>query len=1127
MDFYAFIKFRLSIMLSPKLILIMKLSFLLLFTLIFQVQGASFAQKVFLNRPNSSLELIFKDIRNQTGYDFFYNVNVIKKVGKVDMVFNGQLEEVLEKCLAGKSLTFTIKNKAIIIQEVGNTLPSSAFQQQETIVVKGKVTDEKNIPLVGVTVQVKAMPIGTTTDANGNYSLKLKSDKAILVFNYLGFISVEKALAGQTDINVVLKESPFILNEFVTVGYSTQKKINLTGSVATLQAKDLESRPVTSISNALQGQMAGVTVKSPGGQPGANSGSIRIRGIGTLGDSSPLYVVDGAPTRSIDILNPNDIESISVLKDASSASIYGVRGANGVILITTKKGKTGDAPSLTYSTYYGVQTPTALPELVGSVDYMQLLNEAQINVGQTPTYTSYDVETVKNKSNPNYFGDTDWVKEILKKNTPQQSHNLSLSGDAKNINYFVSYGNLNEKGLITGDNYSADRNNARLRINTKLMDRLDVDANFGYTDRKSIGSAQDIGSESGPLHTLHVISPLSPVRFTTGKWAYVNVSNPIAQTTDGGTNTYTSQEVNANLSLNFKVLDGWTIKGQYVLNKYNSRRSVFSKTINYYSPYDNSLIYQANNPNKLSVTSYSGSYHTFIGLSEYQKTFNKDHNFKVLVGASKEKTVTNDFSASRTHLPLQDIESINLGTDNQVNNGGATVNALASMFGRSNYAYKNKYLAELNFRYDGSTRFAKESRWQLFSSGSVGWVFSEEAFFEKLRSHVESAKLRYSYGSLGNDKVGRDFGYMSSLTEMSTMPIGNQITIGYGESGVVNRILTWESAIQQNVGLDLVFLKGKLDFTAEYYKNRTNDILLNVSLPDVLGAGYPPQNAGHVENKGWELQIGWRDRIKSVKYGVRANLSDVKNRVLSLGNAPASLGDQIRIVGQPIDAFYGLTALRIAQLSDFTYDAGNNKYTPNFPYISGDPVAPGDIMYADLDNDGRITLDGDRSVIGSPIPRYTYGFMGDLSWNNFDFSFFLQGVGKVNGYLKGAARHAFVNIGNDPTPQRVHLDRWTPENPDASYPRLTAGQSHNQRLSTFWLEDASYLRVKNIQLGYTIPEKITSKFRANRVRVYASADNLFTATNFYYSYDPETPVSGGGYYPQVKTFVFGLNITFK
>jgi len=999
----------------------------------------------------------------------------------------------------------------------------TAFAQQAQN-ISGKVAGDTGESLPGVTILVKGTNVGTATDAEGNYSLQVPAGSNTLVVSFVGFQTQEIPISNRSSINIELATDAKALDEIIVVGYGTQRKANLTGAISQIDAKTLENRPITNVSSGLQGQMAGVTVINSTALPGNNGNTIRIRGVGTIGNAEPLVVIDGVLGGNLNLLNPDDIESISVMKDAASASIFGVRGANGVIIVTTKKGK-GTTPSISYNNYFGVQTPTALPEFLGSPEYMELLNEAQTNAGRNPTYTADQIEIARNGSDPNYYANTNWIDEIYKKSAPQQNHNISVNGGTKEINYYLSYGYLKEGGLITGDNYRANRNNVRARLNTTIMDRLQIDANLGYIDRAYSGSSEGVGSGSGPIYAAHQVLPLVPVRFTTGGWAYLGGQrNPVAVTTDGGTDDFASQEFTGNINATLNVFDGFKIRGQYGLVRSNSKRTIFSKTINYYSPIDNSLIYQTNPQNKIDARDYTGISQTFIGTAEYEKRFLDKHDVKMLLGVQQDESLSDNFAATRTNLPTQEVGNIALGTANQLNSGSADQDALRSAFGRANYGFSNKYLAEANFRYDGSAAFAKSLRWDLFWSASLGWVFTEENFFSSLKNVIEFGKVRASYGSLGNDQV-TPYAFINIIGSVGTMPIGNTNSVGYRYTNVPNELLTWETQLKQDIGIDLTSLNGRLSLTADYFVNKTKDILLEIPLPDVLGTNYPPQNAGKVENKGWEFMVSWNDRQGDFTYGGNFNLSDVRNKVIDLAGTPPTIGDRIRMVGEPIDAFYGLVADRIAQVSDFDYDDATQKYTAKFPFLAGDPVAPGDLIYKDLDSDGKITLDKDRKVIGSAIPRYTYGFRGNAAWKGIDFTFFLQGVGKADGYLAGAARHAYINEGS--LPQKVHLDRWTPENPDASYPRLVYQQTYNQRLSTFWLEDASYLRLKNIQIGYTLPAQLTERFRVSRLRVYASADNLFTKTDYFYGYDPETPVSTGGFYPQVKTYVFGLNLNLK
>jgi len=916
------------------------------------------------------------------------------------------------------------------------------------------------------------------------------------------------------------------LEEVVVVGYGTQKKVNLTGAVATLSGDELESRPIANVGQGLQGQLPGLTIKNNNTGPGNSAPQIRIRGIGTWGDANPLIVIDGIPGGNMNILNPEDIENISVLKDAASSSIYGVRGANGVILVTTKKGKSG-TPSLNFNSYYGWQTPTALPKFLGSVDYMILQNEANENAGQGPTYSQDQIEIARNGSDLNYFANTDWIQEVYKKSAPQQNYNLSLQGGKDKTSYYASYGYLGEGGLVIGDNFKAGRHNARIRLSTEILDRVQLDGNLGYVDRGYNGSA----SGNDPLSMATSIRPLVPVRFSNGSWGYHGgQSNPVAIATDGGTDRFTSQEITANISATVNLMAGLDLRGQYGLVKYNSKRNKLLKTINYYSPDDDKLIYRSNYPNNIRMDHYSQTYQTFVGTATYRKSILEKHNFTALLGYSLEETVGADFWASRQNLPVQDLESLAVGTENQLNNSSSNQNALMSFFGRLNYDYQSRYLLEGNFRYDGSSRFHPDVRWNWFGSFSAGWVLSEESFFQDMKSFWNFAKLRLSYGTQGNDKVGRDFPYMATLSSVqitSNNPIGDEGQVGFRQTFIPNRYITWESSEKSNVGLDLAFLNSRLSVTGEYFVNNTKSIILNPPLPDVIGVGtgYPAQNSGQVQNKGWEVVVGWKDKVGEFSYSANFNLSDVKNKITKLENYATNLGDKVRLEGYPLDAFYGFQADRIAQQSDFTLVGG--KLVPNFPFQKGDLVAPGDLIYVPQNPDAKeITAKDDRVILGSDIPRYTYGFRGDLAYKGIDLSFFLQGVGKADGYLGGSARHPFIN--NSAMPQEVHLDRWTPDNLDASYPRLVYMRTHNTRLSSKWIEDASYLRLKNIQIGYSFPTQWIEKVRVSKMRVFVSADNLFTKTDFFYGYDPEIPSGNtGNFYPQVKTYVVGVNLNLK
>jgi len=1002
--------------------------------------------------------------------------------------------------------------------------------------ISGTVRGAGNVLLPGVTVTVKGTGNGTVTDADGRFEINVTGDNAILLFSYVGYLPREIMVNDLQQIDVVLNEDTRQLNQVVVVGYGTQKKVDLTGAVSMVGEKELAGRPVTAMSTALQGLAPGLTAINNTGFPGAGGATLRIRGTGTTNNSNPFILIDGVPG-DINFLNPTDIESISVLKDAASAAIYGSRAANGVILVTTKKGKRNQKPTLSYNGYYGLQKPYALPKMVGAPEYMEMLNEAQRNVNLPETYTEEDIQKAKDGTDPDYFANTNWPKALFKSTAPQQEHNLSLNGGSQDITYYLSYGRQNQDGLVVGDQYSAVRNNVRARLNAlRLFDIVDIDANLGYIDRTQNQPAGGTDEDSGPIYTSLTMSPLNPVKFSNGTWGYGGgSSNPVAIATDGGYNNFKSQEVTGNVSAKVHIWKNLDFTGQYGTNIINQRRATFSRKIDYYYPDSGDFWYSNATSNKLEMRDYTSRMENLSGLLNYAFALNK-HHFKALLGYQQESYRYESWYASKQNFPSDDVPVFNLGSDNPNATGDGYQYALRSWFGRLNYDFNEKYLLELNFRYDGSSRYAPDLRYGTFPSASAGWRFTQEDFIKQssISRWLNEGKLRVSYGSLGN-QYGADgsaysewYPYMQVLTGVGTMPIGNILTRGVAQTNLANPLLRWEKVNMLNLGLDLAFFNNRLSVSVDWFDKRTKDIQLKVPQPDILGLEVPDQNAGDVSNKGWELSLGWSDQVNDFTYGFNAQLSDVRNKVLNLGGAPPVLGNRILQVGYPINAFYGYRTDGLAQESDFTKDA-SGKLVPNFPIFDADQgkVGPGDIKYRDLDGDGRVTADKDREVIGDAFPRYTYSLRGNFGWKNIDFSFFIQGVGKGNGYISGIGIHTFQAYGS--YPQEVHRDHWTPENTDAWYPRFTYLDTRNTtaRLSDYWLQDAAYLRLKNIQIGYTLPASLTSRLRIQRLRAYVSMDNLFTKTSFFYAYDPETVTSSGGTYPQVKTFVFGLNINFK
>ena len=1095
-----------------------------LFTLNIQAQ-------ITVDIKNKPLKEAIKTIERSSNYSFFYNVE-LEGLDKLVTVKtdNASLEETMKQLLKGTNITFQRK--------VDNVVVLLSKQQQaakRSRSVSGKVVDEKGEAIIGASIIVKGSSIGTSTDVDGNFTINNISDNALLVVSSIGYKKTEVPVTNENPIEIRLNEDSNLMDEVVVVGYGVQKKINLTGSVVSVDHDVLANRPIANVTTGLQGMLPGVSIVNTTSRPGDNNSSIRVRGIGTLNNSDPLILIDGVEG-DMNTLNPDDIESVSVLKDAASSSIYGSRAANGVILITTRKADREVKPTVTYTGYFAMQKPTALPEMLDAVEYLTLLKEATSNVNKSWGYTQEDIDAVINGTDPNFRANTNWIKEITRDYAPQHGHNVNINGGNKNMGYYLSYGNLTTSGLMVGNGYHATRNNVRMKLNTELFDRLTIEGNVSYTDVDNWTPASSDSENSGLFYQALRSSPLTPVKFTDGQWGYGGSSaNPIAQAYDGGFINYHKRETSLNFSAGLRIIDGLTAKVQYATRLVDVLRKQQQNIIQHFYPDTETPLAYTSNTSKFSQRDIAQRYQNVMAQVDYDKTIGK-HSFHILAGFSQEWQLYQQMDASRQDLVSNDLHVLNAGTDLQTNSGYDNHWAIRSGFGRVNYNFNDRYLVEANLRYDLSSRFHKDHRGGYFPSASVAWRLTEESFMESTRSWLDNLKIRASYGTLGNQYTSSLYPYMALIQpSTSNMPIGGEITSSMQQSEASNNILSWESIKMTNIGLDVNLLNNRLSLTADYFIKNTDDILLKVKLPDVLGVSEPYQNAGKVQNKGWEIALAWQDKIgKDFTYGVNVTFSDVKNKVVSVGNTADDFsGDRIRAVGYPIDAFWGYKSDGLYTVDDFDYDIATNTYTPKAttPIIEEyrTKVQPGDIKYVDIDGDGKITPTEDRCYIGSAIPRYNYTIGLNAAWRGIDFSLFLQGVGKCDGYIGGMGRHAFTELAN--YPQKAHLDRWTWENqnPHASYPRFTYDETYNRdEFSSFWLEDASYLRVKNLQVGYTVPRKgIISKMHIENLRIYFSGENLWTFTDFFSSYDPEIPVSSGGYYPITASYSLGLSITFK
>lgn len=974
------------------------------------------------------------------------------------------------------------------------------YAQDGKITVEGKVVDINDETIIGASIKEAGTQNGTITDVNGKFTLNVSSSNTTLTVSYIGYKTETVAVRGNTILNITLQEKQRELGEVVVVGYGTQKKVNLTGAVSSVNVKELESKPVTNVVEALQGTTPGLTIQQSNSQPGSRP-SINIRGVNTLNNNDPMVIIDGMQG-DIQNVNMSDIENISVLKDASSTAIYGSRASNGVILITTKKGAKGKA-NVSYDYSYALQTPTFMPDIVDSWVYAELRNEALINSGRPAKYTSEEIKNFR-LNGPN----SNWMKEIYRSSAPQQSHNLSITGGNDKTTYLISGAYLDQGSMFEGPSYGLERYNFRTNVESKVSDRLTVNATAAYTRNNIRDHAY---WTEWLIEQATRIPSIYPIKNQDGSYNYPSGSNsnPLARLEKGGVRKSNNDDLSGTINAEFKIIDGLKLRGMIGAQLYNNRLKENRKAIEGSGDQENRMY---NSSQRIqSIT-------TNIILS-YDKRW-KDHSLSAMGGYSYEGSTDNRFETFRiTDNANYDIMG-GAQTSKTGNQEWQTEWSIYSAFFRLNYNFKERYLFEFNLRDDISSKFRKGNRSAWFPSLSAGWRISEENFYpQKLKDIMPMAKLRGSWGLVGNNRIG-DYQYQATVNTYQGYNFGNTM-YPVASFDAVNPDLKWETTSMFNIGADLSFLNNALTLSAEYYVNNTYDILVSIPVPGLYGGGAPLQNAGKVRNKGWELSATYNLRTKNVNHTISASLSDSKNKVIDLKGTYWINGYDVATIvkeGYPINSYY-------AYRSDGFFQ--NADEVAKGPHLDGITPKPGDIRYLDKDGDGLIKEDDDRFILGNRFPRFLYGINYNLEWNGFDFGMFWQGVGQRKVWLRGESVEAFHNNNEGPV-FGFHIDRWTPENPNASYPRLTVGSesANNAAKSDFWIENAAYLRLKNVQLGYTIPRRLTNKLSISRLRIYTSIQNALTFCNMKGGWDPETTDGGGRIYPVNRTYSIGLNLNF-
>lgn len=989
--------------------------------------------------------------------------------------------------------------------------------------VTGVVVDASGVPLIGVNVLEKGTTNGTITDFDGKFTLNVSSPNAKLVISYIGYVSQEVLAPKNGELKVVLKEDTETLEEVVVVGYGTQKKANLSGSVSSVDSEQLQNRPIQNVSSGLQGLMPGVTITGTNGAPGMDSGNIRVRGTGTLNSASPYILIDGVESEAMGDLDPNDIASISVLKDAASAAIYGSKAANGVILITTKRGSTGK-PKISYSGYISFQNTTETIDRLSSYEYASMYNDALKSEDKAPRFTPDEIQKFKDGTDPNY-PNTDWY-DLAYKTGIQHRHNINISGGNEHAKYMGSLGYLNQTGVLP--NAGREQFNARTNLDMKITKRLSAKINLAYIKNKydDASSAYYGGSSDQIIRQLNLISPWIVNRYEDGTYGTISDGNPIAWLDSGMKVTRDNYNFTGLASLDYKIFDELTLTltGSYVNDLQNYK---------YFQPFIQYNPNKASDPSSLDERYYRWDRTNYDVLLNYDKTFGK-HNLKGLAGWHTEKYNYKYMKAYRKNFPNDNLTDMNAGdAATQTNEGYSRELAMISWFARVNYDFAGKYLLEANIRADASSRFAKGNRWGYFPSFSGAWRISEENFMKGAQNWLSNLKIRGSWGMLGNqdalnsaDASGAFYPAINTYEIGATYPFGGALNSGYYQGSFRLNTITWEKAKTWGVGIDFGLFNNKVTGSIDYYNRKTEGIMMDVAVPNEFALSPYKDNVGEMVNRGVELNISYNDKWGDWSFGAAANFAYNHNEITDLGGVDyLETGySQRNAVGFAMNSYYLYQADGFFN-SQEEADAFTAKY--GNPFGGGDFKA-GDIRYVDTDGNG--TLNGkDRVMANSSDPVYTFGLNLNAGWKGFDLSLMFNGAAKVSRLFDAHEVYGAFS-GDAGHPASIWKDAWTETNHDASMPRIftdtNSPSSSRNAVSTFWLQNTNYLRLKNLQLGYTLPKSLLANWGIDNVRFYYSVENLFTIDNMKINIDPEATSQRLSSYPLLRTHAFGVNITF-
>ena len=1088
--------------------------------------------KISLNKENAKIENVLDDIESQTDVLFVYNndVNVNKRVSIYAK--NKSLFDILDE-LFGKSVKYSVENSYIMLSTVSVTDKSidiSAIKNQDKR-IKGVVLDSYNEPVIGANIVEKGTTNGTITDLDGLFSLSLQTNNPTLVISYIGFKTQEIFVGSESDFNIKLAEDTEALDEVVVVGYGVQKRASVTGSVASLQSKDIATVKTPNVTNTLAGKLPGLRAVQRSGAPGDDAASIDIRGFGNA-----LVIVDGVE-RDFTLVDANDIESISVLKDAS-ASVYGFKGANGVILVTTKKGEIGK-PKINYSGYYGLQSITRYPKLLNGYEYATLYNEAQQNVGVTAPYSDEQLEQYKQG-----IGTTNWYDEVIRGTIPQMYHNLNVSGGSEKVKYYFSLGYTNQEGMYKSKDYNYSKYNVRSNISAEIVRGFSIDLQLGgwFDSRNKPYEAEPL------TRSIQMAKPVFSIYANDNENYWSNPGdkgNPVhlSQIDNVGYDRRDRREFNGSIALNWQVpwIEGLSAKA---LLAYDYNNNYLKKWYKEYYEYvynesaDEYRVQGSHTLSELTVESKNYFKPNIQTSINYNRMFNNKHNINVLALFEAYNDRMDSMMAYR-QFAIGAIDQIEAGDKlNMNNNGTAKVSAHAGLVGRLNYAYDNKYMAEVSFRYDGSYKFSPEKRWGFFPALSLGWRASEEQFFKDALPMVENFKLRGSVGKIGDEGDFAAYQYLTGYTYPNNSYVlgSSGLTNGAADRGMPNLNLTWYKSTTYNIGFEASALQGKLNAEFDYFVRKRDGLLATriLTLPTTFGQALPQENLNSDKTKGFEIVLGHRNQINGFVYDIKANFSSTRQYNDYIERAESSnMYDNWR--NNSNDRYKD-----IKWGKKYTGQFQSFEEILNAPIQDGNgnkSLLPGDLRFEDVNKDGIID-DKDNLPIGySNSPRLYYGLNLYGAYKGFDLTIFLQGAAGHSVFMGGDLMDPFIQqgLGNG---LAMWMDRWHREDPTdlnskwipGYMPALRpTGYQNNTQNSTWTLQKADYLRVKTLEVGYTIPRSVLSKLSIEGLRVYVNSFNPFTFTNrtgIMKYMDPENDNAALRYYPQMKSFNFGVNLTF-